>query len=179
MIGNEQLNIEGRPAHGLILQSEATRSGLPEDKLAAIEAIGNIEDSGLKGLLGRGALAVFRARTGKELRPGQPESLPKVHEHTEFTDNEVYARAMQAVSEVAGSALGVTVKVEKPDEYSGYLSAAQRCRSDHTKEIADYNAKNGSYVIDVTASHDTGSFYRSVDAIREPHAPVESQVKEA
>lgn len=185
-------------AHAKI--SKAITTGMPEDKLAAVETAIKASANTKGRELGRQALSTFRRSTAKELRPSIP--LRRTHSHTEFTSNDTFARAIEAVASIDGKSMGVVVQVERPESKEGYIDAVHRADASRVRNladiiefdingtakpadipeteagiqnVADYHLRNGSHVIDVTSTQDTGNFYQTVRSITQPHGSAQSK----
>jgi hypothetical protein len=195
--GLQSTNPRQRRAYAHALRDKAIASGEPQDKLAAVEAAKTASATTKGRELGHQALSAFRRSTSKELRPVSP--LLHTHTHTEFTGNDIYARASETVASIDGKSMGVSVQVERPEDKEGYIDAVRRGDTSRVRNsagmlmydinrsavpadtpkteaaiesVADYHQREGSHVINVTSTHDTGNFYRTVESVTEPHHPV-------
>lgn len=129
----ESTNPRQRRAYAHALRDKAIVSGEPKDKVAAVEAAKSASATSKGKDLGHQALTAFRRSTGKELR-AEPSQLRVMHTHTTFTD-EVSARAHSVVAEIEGQKLGVLVRVEKPEDKDGYVSAVRRSDYSRVKNL--------------------------------------------
>ncbi|MFT4532255.1 MAG: hypothetical protein ACI9T8_000266 [Candidatus Saccharimonadales bacterium] len=191
--GPESTNPRMKRAYAHATRDKALSTGAPEDKVHSLEA-GLVASRTSKGEeLGKQALSAIRNKAGIEINHGEP--LRTVHQHVDLT-TDLHTDARRLVSEIEGPELGVTARVEKPEDTDSYERAVRRLDAHRVvnmegmlkndingktvpadtprteseiQNVAEYHQGLGSSVVDISATHDTGNFYRTVDAVTKPH----------
>lgn len=187
-------NPRERRAFAHTLRDNALKTGEPLDKVLALEA--SISASGAsKGKnLGKHALNAFRSTNGTKLIP-EPSEFKTPHQHSTFS-NEIYSRAMTTVAEIEGNEHGVSVDAHKPNGINEYVGAFRRLDAHSTRNSAGmqkqsfdgrsqpadtprseatiqngaaHNLDRGAHIVEVTTTHSTGNFYRTVEAVTSQH----------